>query len=87
MEGGRLPRPLSVYGASKLAGEDEIRKANGPSLIVRTSWVYAASGANFLRTIARLASEREELRIVADQVGAPTSASLIADAVANIALE
>ena len=78
------PRPLSVYGASKLAGEDEIRKADGPSLILRTSWVYSASGVNFLRTIARLAQEREELRIVSDQIGAPTSASLIADAVANI---
>lgn len=76
------PRPLSVYGASKLAGETEIRNANGPSLIVRTSWVYAASGTNFLRTIARLARERDELRIVADQIGAPTSASLIADAIA-----
>ena len=79
------PRPLSVYGASKLAGEDEIRKANGPSLIVRTSWVYSASGVNFLRTITRLAKERDELRIVSDQIGAPTSASLVADAVANIA--
>jgi dTDP-4-dehydrorhamnose reductase len=78
------PRPLSVYGASKLAGENEIRKANGPSLIVRTSWVYAASGANFLRTIARLASERDELRIVADQIGAPTSASLIANSIESI---
>ncbi len=78
------PRPLSVYGASKLAGETEIRKANGPSLTVRTSWVYAASGTNFLHTIARLARERDELRIVADQIGAPTSASLIADAIANI---
>ena len=81
------PRPLSAYGASKLAGEDLIREARGSSLIVRTSWVYAASGANFLRSIARLAREREELRIVADQVGAPTSAALIADAVAKIVAE
>ena len=79
------PRPLSVYGASKLAGEDEIRKTNGPSLIVRTSWVYSASGVNFLRTIARLAKERDEMRIVSDQIGAPTSAFLVADAIANIA--
>jgi dTDP-4-dehydrorhamnose reductase len=76
--------PLSVYGASKLAGEQTIHKAGGARLIVRTSWVYAAQGANFLRTIARLAGEREELRIVADQVGAPTAAACIADATANI---
>jgi dTDP-4-dehydrorhamnose reductase len=73
--------PLSVYGATKLAGENELRAAAGCSLIVRTSWVYAASGKNFLWTIGRLAQERKELRIVADQVGAPTSASLIADAI------
>jgi dTDP-4-dehydrorhamnose reductase len=81
------PRPLSAYGTSKLAGENKIRDAGGPSLIVRTSWVYAAFGANFLRTIARLARERDGLRIVADQIGAPTSAALIADAVANIVTE
>jgi dTDP-4-dehydrorhamnose reductase len=76
--------PLSVYGASKLAGEDAIRSADGPHLIVRTEWVYAARGKNFLRTIVKLATERKELRIVADQFGAPTSARLIADAVASI---
>jgi dTDP-4-dehydrorhamnose reductase len=78
--------PLSVYGASKLAGDTAIQAAGGPHLIARTSWVYAASGANFLRTIARLAGERKELRIVADQIGAPTTASAIADAIAGIVL-
>jgi len=79
--------PLGIYGASKLAGEDAIRAAKGPHLIIRTSWVYAAKGTNFLRTIARLAAERPELRIVADQVGAPTSAQVIADGIATIVAE
>jgi dTDP-4-dehydrorhamnose reductase len=78
------PNPLSVYGASKLAGENAVRSAGGPHLIIRTEWVYAAQGGNFLRTIARLGKERKELRIVADQFGAPTSAPLIADVVASI---
>jgi dTDP-4-dehydrorhamnose reductase len=76
--------PLSVYGASKLAGEEAIRAAGGENLIIRTQWVYAATGTNFLRTIARLALERKELRIVSDQYGAPTSARLIADVVATM---
>jgi dTDP-4-dehydrorhamnose reductase len=79
--------PLSVYGASKLGGETAIRSAGGPHLIVRTSWVYAAKGTNFLRTIARLAIERKKLRIVADQIGAPTSAKVIANVVAQILQE
>lgn len=79
-----IPAPLSVYGASKLAGENAIRSANGPHLIVRTSWVYAAKGANFLRTIARLAGESKELKIVADQIGAPTTARVIANTVMEI---
>ena len=78
--------PMSVYGASKLAGDKAIMAAGGPHLIARTSWVYAARGTNFLRTIARLASERKELRIVADQIGAPTTARAIANAVAAIVL-
>jgi dTDP-4-dehydrorhamnose reductase len=78
------PAPLSAYGATKLAGDNAIRAAGGCSLILRTSWVYAAQGKNFLRTIARLAQERKELRIVADQIGAPTTAALLADAVSAI---
>ena len=76
--------PLSVYGKSKLAGEQAIRAVGGNFLIVRTSWVYASSGANFLNTIVRLANERQELRIVADQVGAPTSSAAIADVITAI---
>jgi len=78
------PNPLSVYGASKLAGDTAIAASGVPHLIFRTSWVYAAQGANFLRTIARLAAERKELRIVADQIGAPTTARSIAGATARI---
>ena len=76
------PRPLSVYGASKLAGEEQVRSASGPSLVIRTSWVYASEGNNFLRAIAKAASRQRELRVVADQIGAPTPAVLIADTVA-----
>jgi dTDP-4-dehydrorhamnose reductase len=79
-----LTDPLSVYGASKLAGEVAVRKAAGSHLIIRTSWVFASKGRNFLTTIVRLARERPELRIVADQIGAPTSARSIADALISI---
>jgi dTDP-4-dehydrorhamnose reductase len=76
--------PLSVYGASKLAGEAAIRRLGGPHLIIRTSWVYAANGTNFLRSIVRLGKDRKELRIVSDQFGAPTPAPLIAGVVASM---
>ena len=77
-------RPLSSYGRRKWEGEKAIHASGAPHLIIRTSWVYAAQGANFLRTMARLARERDELRVVADQCGAPTSAPSIADAVLAI---
>jgi dTDP-4-dehydrorhamnose reductase len=76
--------PLSAYGRSKRAGEAAIAAAGGDWLVLRTSWVFAARGKNFLRTILRLAAEREQLRIVADQVGAPTWARSIADATAQV---
>ncbi|MES3025501.1 MAG: dTDP-4-dehydrorhamnose reductase [Pseudomonadota bacterium] len=76
--------PINVYGATKLAGEQAIQAAGIDHLILRTSWVYGARGKNFLLTMLRLAAEREELRIVADQHGAPTWCRTIADTTAHI---
>ena len=75
--------PLGIYGSSKRAGEVAVAAAGGRHLVFRTSWVYAARGQNFVRTMLRLAKERESLRIVADQSGSPTSAELIADVTAH----
>jgi dTDP-4-dehydrorhamnose reductase len=77
--------PLSVYGETKAAGEAGVRGAGGPHVILRTSWVYGALGANFVKTMLRLAADRSEIRIVDDQWGAPTAAADIADAVMTIA--
>ncbi|EPJ88554.1 dTDP-4-dehydrorhamnose reductase [Pseudomonas sp. CFII68] len=78
------PNPLSVYGRSKLAGENAIRQAGGQHLILRTSWVYSTEGRNFLLTMQRLLQEKPQLRVVADQVGAPTWAGTIADSTAQL---
>ena len=75
--------PLGVYGASKRDGEEAVRAAGGRHLIFRTAWVYASHGANFLRTMLRVGAERDQLRVVADQIGTPTPAALIADVTAQ----
>ncbi|WP_291589360.1 dTDP-4-dehydrorhamnose reductase [Comamonas sp. UBA7528] len=75
--------PLSVYGHTKLEGEQRIQASGGRHLIFRTSWVYAARGGNFVKTMLRLAQERESLTVIDDQWGAPTGADLIADVTAH----
>ncbi|MCU1051406.1 dTDP-4-dehydrorhamnose reductase [Stenotrophomonas maltophilia] len=76
--------PLGVYGTSKRDGEDAVRLAGGRHLVFRTAWVYASHGANFLRTMLRVGAERDALRVVADQIGTPTPAALIADVTAQV---
>ncbi len=75
--------PLSVYGRTKLEGEKHIRASGCKHLILRTSWVYAARGGNFARTMLKLAAERDELRVIDDQIGSPTGADLLADITAH----
>ncbi|MEJ6006665.1 dTDP-4-dehydrorhamnose reductase [Paucibacter sp. AS339] len=76
--------PLSAYGSSKLAGEEAIRTSGCQHLILRTSWVYAARGGNFAKTMLRLAAEKDQLRVISDQIGAPTGADLLADLSAHM---
>jgi dTDP-4-dehydrorhamnose reductase len=77
-------RPVNAYGRSKAAGEAAVRRCQPQHVIVRTAWVYASHGSNFVRTMLRLAHEREEVRVVADQRGSPTAAADIADAIVRI---
>jgi dTDP-4-dehydrorhamnose reductase len=83
--------PLGVYGATKLEGEELIRASGCQHLIFRTSWVYAARGGNFARTMLKLAQERDALKVIDDQIGAPTGADLLADlsahAIRSVALQ
>jgi dTDP-4-dehydrorhamnose reductase len=79
-----LPNPVNAYGESKLAGERAIAASGASAIVLRTSWVYSLRGSNFLLTIRRLASERDELRVVADQTGVPNWARSVANATATL---
>ena len=79
-----IPNPQNVYGKTKLAGDIAVQSSGCDYLILRTSWVYGARGSNFLLTMLRLAGERQELRIVDDQIGAPTTSECIAQATASV---
>ncbi len=79
-----VPNPLSVYGKTKWQGEEAVRHNASKHVILRTSWVFGAHGENFLKMVLRLAQERDSLSIVADQFGAPTSASMLADVTTEI---
>jgi dTDP-4-dehydrorhamnose reductase len=81
------PNPKSVYGKTKWLGEEAVRKMAAKHIIIRTSWVFGSHGVNFLKTMLKLAGERDKLSVVSDQYGAPTSAKMLANAVAQIVTE
>lgn len=78
------PNPINAYGRTKLAGEQAIRTSDAPHFILRTAWIYATRGSNFLLSILRLATQREELKVVRDQIGAPVWSQAIADATTKV---